>query len=138
VDSAGGGETTGLALDATGHPHVSYYGSEPQGGLKYAYYDGSAWLTQTVESGWNVGKFTSLALDAASPPITFTWDNGTVGSSAAYIWSVTGTYTVVVTATNGAGQGIGCATVEVMPEWPFQTYLPLVVKAYAPVLRIRP
>ncbi len=36
----------------------------------------------------------------ASPPLTYTWSNGTLGSTAAYSWTETGRHTVTVTATN--------------------------------------
>ena len=63
----------------------------------------------------------------ASLPITFTWDNGTVGATATYSWPDTGTYTLTVTATNACG-GLRAATreVAVLAEWPYRFYLPLV------------
>ena len=54
---------TCLALDENSNPHISYYGS---GNLKYAYYNGSSWHSETVDSVlvWN----TSLALDKSGNP----------------------------------------------------------------------
>jgi hypothetical protein len=58
-----------LALDTAGQPHISYsyldiVQQDRQDGLRYAYWMGSAWEFQTVDSGY-VGAHTSLALDAA-------------------------------------------------------------------------
>jgi hypothetical protein len=48
-----------------------------------------------------------------SHPITLTWSNGTVGPSAVYSWTITGTYTVAVTATNECGEAYGDMMVSV-------------------------
>jgi len=40
----------------------------------------------------------------ATPPITFAWDNGTIGSSAVYGWPSPGMRSIVVTATNPCGE----------------------------------
>jgi hypothetical protein len=49
-----------LALDSSGHPHVSFYAA----GLKYARYDGVNWHIETVEDEeeGQVGFYASLAL----------------------------------------------------------------------------
>lgn len=56
-----------LALDAAGRPHISY---EDLGNwqLKYAYLDGTSWITMTVNSHGAGGLYTSLRLDAAGHP----------------------------------------------------------------------
>lgn len=62
----------------------------------------------------------------SSPPVTFTWDNGTVGPQAIYSWTLTGTYTLTVSATNLCGGiGTGKHAVHVLAEWPHAIYLPL-------------
>ncbi len=61
------GRDTSLALDGSGHPHISFYRSGT-GGLGYAHWTGSAWDIETVMSGWGVGQYTSLALDALGHP----------------------------------------------------------------------
>jgi len=60
------GSNSSLALDAAGYPHISYL----DGGnadLKYAWQDdsleSSGWYSETVDSGGDVGYYTSLALD---------------------------------------------------------------------------
>jgi len=66
VDSAGYvGWYTSIALDSSGHPHISYL-SIP-GDLKYAYYDGT-WHIETVDKTGNVGLHTSIALDSSGHP----------------------------------------------------------------------
>ena len=72
VDSSGDvGQDTSLALDANGYPHISYWLNSPDGWiydeLRYARWNGSAWITETVDSN-GVGAFTSLALDSDAHP----------------------------------------------------------------------
>ena len=67
MDSAGSvGYFTSLALDASGYPHISYYGAWPNRDLKYAAWNGSSWDMQTVDRAGDVGVDSSLALDASS------------------------------------------------------------------------
>jgi hypothetical protein len=54
-------------LDSSGNPHISYYDAS-NGDLKYAYWDGSQWQIEVVESDGQVGEWTSLALDSAGNP----------------------------------------------------------------------
>jgi hypothetical protein len=54
-------------LDGAGYPHIGYY-DDSHADLKYIRWTGSAWITQTVDSGGNVGQYTSLALDGAGNP----------------------------------------------------------------------
>lgn len=69
VDSAaewvgwGGMEFPGIGC--RWEPHISYYDDTPAA-LKYARWDGSAWLTQTVSNAG--GHFNSLALDSDGNP----------------------------------------------------------------------
>jgi hypothetical protein len=61
----------------------------------------------------------------ASLPLAYAWDNGTLGPAAVYSWTVPGTYTVTVTATNPCGVGAGWGLVVV--EAPvYRIYLPAV------------
>ena len=74
VDKVGRvGEHTSLALDRIGYPHISYYYcglSDPcdVGDLRYAYQNASGWHIETVDSEGDVGRYTSLALDAGGYP----------------------------------------------------------------------
>jgi len=74
-----------LALDSHGNPHISYYDYTNED-LKYAYYDGSSWVIQAVDTTDNTGKYISFKLDNNNNPhiayckITYTsqyaWDSG--------------------------------------------------------------
>ncbi len=77
VDSAGYvGAYTSLKLDSADHPHISYCSCTGQScatcnALKYAWHDGSAWHIESVDTTGNVGGYTSLALDADQPNISY-------------------------------------------------------------------
>jgi hypothetical protein len=62
----------------------------------------------------------------ASRPLTFTWSSGQVGPTATYSWTLTGTYTITVSAQNACGEGAGTFRVEVLADWPYHLFLPLV------------
>lgn len=79
VDSPAPGQTAywrypSLALDRNNQPHLSYYNAYDDGELKYAAWNGSAWIAQTVDSGlqdssaWWSGGVSSLQLDANDAP----------------------------------------------------------------------
>ncbi len=66
-----GGVCPSLALDSNGWPHISYGGNEAGTfiyGLKYAYYDGSAWQIEMVDDHVSPGWKTSLAMDSLDEP----------------------------------------------------------------------
>ncbi len=69
VDTAGNvGKTTSIALDASDNPHISYM-DYPNYDLKYAYYDGSDWQIEYVDTGGDVvGYYISIALDGSDNP----------------------------------------------------------------------
>jgi PKD repeat protein len=73
VDSGNVGKYNSLALDGTGHPHIVYDDdsegySDPDASLRYAYHDGSNWLTRTVDSdSLPIGRDNSLALEPTAP-----------------------------------------------------------------------
>jgi hypothetical protein len=54
---------TSLALDSNGYPHISYFDGITSN-LRYALWNGSSWVTQTVDALYNVGWCSSLALDS--------------------------------------------------------------------------
>ena len=60
-------KNTSLALDESGYPHISYYRGDA---LMYAYWSGSEWITQAVDSAYmgTFGQHTSLVLDASDDP----------------------------------------------------------------------
>jgi len=61
------GQHASLAVDSSGHPHVAYYDAHQQD-LKYAAFDGSSWISETVVSTGDVGQYASLALDSGGRP----------------------------------------------------------------------
>ena len=70
VDAANDvGEHCSMKIDANDHIHIAYY-DDYWKNLKYAYFDGSSWHIEPVDTGdgWNVGKFCSLALDSNNRP----------------------------------------------------------------------
>ncbi|MFA4825482.1 MAG: IPT/TIG domain-containing protein [Methanoregula sp.] len=89
------GEYSSLALDSSNKPSISYY-DETNKNLKYAAWDGSKWVIETVDGlkkgegqnkyHWdgdhnriddrsrNVGKFSSLALDSSGKPCISYYD----------------------------------------------------------------
>jgi len=52
-----------VALDSADNPHISYY-DETNKDLKYAYWNGSAWVKETLQSTGDVGMYTSLKIYA--------------------------------------------------------------------------
>jgi hypothetical protein len=56
---------TSLALDSEGFPHFSYW---REGNLVIQHWDGAWWYLETVDSDGDVGRFSSMALDASDRP----------------------------------------------------------------------
>lgn len=61
------GESTSIALDSQGNPHISYY-DRTNSALKYAKLVDGDWEIETVDSEDDVGRYTSIALDAFDNP----------------------------------------------------------------------
>ena len=60
-------EYASMALDSNDNTHISYYDNN-NGELKYVFYDGIVWHTETVPSENNLGRFNSIALDSKDNP----------------------------------------------------------------------
>ncbi len=67
-DIAGG--VPSLAIDANGRPHASYRRSHQgvHSSLEYAYWTGSGWLTETLDSGGGSFDYSALKLDSDGHP----------------------------------------------------------------------
>ena len=63
------GEYSSIAVDDTDDVHISYYDNSNDD-LKYAHHDAStsSWSLQTVDSGGNVGRMTSIDVDDDERP----------------------------------------------------------------------
>jgi len=60
---------TSLELDQADAPHISYYdATNTNKDLKYAHFDSTVWIIQTVDSEGDVGTWSSLALDQLGCP----------------------------------------------------------------------
>jgi hypothetical protein len=92
-----------LALDAAGRPHISYYDSTNDD-LKYAYFDGTAWQIETVDSAGWVGYYTSLELDSFGRPHISYYD-GTNGDLK-YAHICVGVEEVAITGPERLSMGI--------------------------------
>jgi|GEM_PF-371079 len=118
VDRRGSvGADTSLALDAAREPHISYHDSS-NGDLKYAYHACAALGGANIQGPARLPLGISSLYTATYQPVTATyplweWNNGTLEPSASYSWTMTGTHTVVVTATNSCSQIQGTLTVTV-------------------------
>ena len=61
------GGNTSIAVDAAGHPHLTFYDSG-RGALMYVFWDGEHWQIQEVDNDGDVGAGASLALDTSGHP----------------------------------------------------------------------
>ena len=72
------GNYASLALDESGNPHLSYQ-YDPTGSgaeLRHAYWTGSTWITEAVESGPYAGTSTSLKIGSDNRPAIAYLSNG--------------------------------------------------------------
>lgn len=90
VDSTGRQEVwtrrgaTSLELDQAGMPYITYY-DVTHGDLKFARFDGKIWIIQAVDSGGDVGSYSSLALDPMGCPHISYHDLTNIDLKYAYI-----------------------------------------------------
>jgi hypothetical protein len=68
VDPDVGSCRSSIAMDSNGYPHISYYEDYTDHDLKYAYWTGSQWQIEIVDSEGDVGDANSLALDSQGYP----------------------------------------------------------------------
>jgi hypothetical protein len=61
------GADSSIALDSDKNPHISYY-DDSTGDLRYAYFDGTTWSHESVETTNDVGSFSALAIDDNGRP----------------------------------------------------------------------
>jgi hypothetical protein len=82
---------TSIALDDDNYPHISYY-DYTNGDLKYAYWTGSDWDIQAIDTIGNVGRYTSIALNDEGHPHISYYDYTNGDLKYAYwtgsIWSI--------------------------------------------------
>lgn len=68
-----------LAILPSGHPAIAYY-EESDRDLKYAWYNGSTWHTEIIDSNGTVGWYASLAiLPSGHPAISYYLDYDSAG-----------------------------------------------------------
>lgn len=67
------GEYSSLSILPTGHPAISYY-DKGNKDLKYAWYDGVNWQSETVDDEADSGKHTGLAIINGHPSICYRSD----------------------------------------------------------------
>ena len=60
--NANGGYVTQV-LDSQGNPHLAYYDSD-NSDVKYAYWDGTAWQIEVVDSAGDIGLYMDFTLDS--------------------------------------------------------------------------
>ncbi|MDX9955041.1 MAG: PKD domain-containing protein, partial [Anaerolineae bacterium] len=68
---------------------------------------------------------TPLPLNATLP-LTTTWSNGTVGATAVYSWTVTGTYTITVTGQQVHGATQSASFIVSVPQ--YRLFMPLILR----------
>ena len=123
VDPTWTSRGTSLALDSLERAHISY-GEDERGDLRYASYNGSQWIIETVEVGIPgdnslVGAYSSLAIDDAdNPHISYARYGETIGgdwpNDLKYAWKQDGSWQFASPDTAGA---VGYYTSIALDTW---------------------
>jgi hypothetical protein len=85
IDAVKTNRETSIQLDSQDHPRISYYRENYADRrqarcLKFAYFDGTTWFTQTVDHRPGTGSWNSLALDRSEhPQISYSITAGFLG-----------------------------------------------------------
>ncbi len=85
IDAVKTNRQTSIQLDSQDHPRISYYRESYADRrqarcLKFAYFDGTTWFTQTVDHRPGTGSWNSLALDRDEhPEISYSIATGFLG-----------------------------------------------------------
>ncbi len=88
---------TSLKLDASDHPHISYADNNT-GTLKYAFWNGSEFIKETVDSSTGVGWYSSLDLNSDGDPCISYYDF--VNGDLKYAEKTGGTWTTATVDTD--------------------------------------
>ncbi len=107
------GESSSIAVDSNGNPHISYYDNSDQK-LKHAWKIANIWNNETVDtgSGGNLGGYASLAFDIIGNP-HISYHKGTIydlmyasadmiSNSIGYSATVLGGQNTFIQSSNGA------------------------------------
>ncbi len=99
------GAWPGIAVDANGVVHISYY-DQYNGNLKYASGSAGSWSLETVDAAGNVGQYSSLALDSLGTVhiAYYGWTTDTSRSFLRYANNASGNW---VTETVNSGGKVG-------------------------------
>lgn len=116
----GGYMGTSLALDADDRIHIAYWDMGADH-LKHAVYrepcipvsGASVTGPDRVPIGVQGDYAATYTPPEATTPVLYAWNNGASGVTAAYSWTLAGSYSVTVTATNACGRAQGALAVEV-------------------------
>ncbi len=106
--NVGTGAYASFALDTNGNPHIAY--TDHNGHLKYAYYKGSSWHKETIDSNQYFNfSFPSLVLDSSGTPHVAYLDHATRAIKYAHNNDGTG-WNINVVDSNGTAPSLALDT----------------------------